>query len=166
MPRVRPPPPGAGPGRARISSDLLRLRAGGRRPGSPNGDLGDRGINCDLKHRLLTDDIACKEPRPLLLEAYMDVRPLQAFALSAGLIATLFPSTVFADSGARMDRLNGTVGFDQADGAKTDVLNGADLSPGAEAFAACFSQARVTLANGSTLTIGAGTSLLTPAQSG
>jgi len=65
-----------------------------------------------------------------------------------------------------MDRLNGTVGFDQADGPKTDVLNGAELSPGAEAFAGCFSQARVTLAGGGLLTIGSGTSLLTPAQSG
>jgi hypothetical protein len=65
-----------------------------------------------------------------------------------------------------MDRLNGTVGFDQGNGPKTDVLNGADLSPGAEAYAGCFSQARVTLANGGILTIGAGTSLLTPAQPG
>jgi hypothetical protein len=96
----------------------------------------------------------------------MYVRPLQAFAISAALFGTLFPSAVFADSGVRMDRLNGTVGFDQANGSKTDVLNGADLSPGAEAYAGCFSQARVTLANGSLLTIGAGTSLLTPAQSG
>jgi hypothetical protein len=90
---------------------------------------------------------------------------LSIFALCASIFTTA-PEPVFADSGALIQRIKGTVGFSSSDGARNDVVTSAGLPAHSEAYSGCSSLASVSLNDGARVMLGGATSFMVPVDGG